>query len=158
VARIVRFVELVYGAGRIDRRVTDAESVLREWRVKERDWGQLYLEYQPVTPKDHVLVEDLAVTMLINSRVAARAATAVYAAGATLDLSLLPDKPLEETTNEEREAVASVVGTMASWPWIEERNQLRPLLMERLRRHGRTVEPATSGVTGRSWWFRAGRG
>jgi hypothetical protein len=111
-------VELVFGAGKIDRRVADAERLLREWREKEKDWGQLYLEYQPVTPKDRVLVEDLAVTMLINSRVAARAATAVYAAGGALDLGLLPDKALEETTNEERSAVASVVGTMASWPWI----------------------------------------
>jgi hypothetical protein len=110
--------ELVYGAGKIDRRVSDAEVLLREWHDKEKDWGQLYLEYEPVTPKDRVLVEDLAVTMLINSRVAARAATAVYAAGPTLDLSVLPDRPLEETTSEERSAVASVVGTMASWPWI----------------------------------------
>jgi Family of unknown function (DUF6308) len=115
---IVRFMDLVYGAGRIDRRVADAEGLLREWRVKEKDWGQLSLEYQPVTPRDRVLVEDLAVTMLINSRVAARAATAVYASGASLDLGVLPDKRLEETTDEERSAVASLVGTMTSWPWI----------------------------------------
>lgn len=56
--------------------------------------------------------------MLINSRVAARAATAVYANGAQLDLASLPNKGLEETTDEERGAVASVIGTMASWPWI----------------------------------------
>lgn len=41
-------------------------------RRQEKDWAQLYLEYEPVTPPDRVLVEDLAVTMLINSRVAAR--------------------------------------------------------------------------------------
>src|SRR5581483_425066 len=115
---IVRLVELVYGAGKIDRLVEDVEGLLREWREKEKDWGQLYLEYEPVTPKDHVLVEDLAVTMLINSRVAARAATAVYTVGDTLDLSVLPDKPLEETTDDERHTVASVIGTMTSWPWI----------------------------------------
>jgi hypothetical protein len=111
-------VELIYGAGRIDRRVADAESLLREWREKEKDWGQLYLEYEPVTPRDRVLVEDLAVTMLINSRVTARAATAVYLNGAALDLTKLPGKALEQTTDAERQFVAGVIGTMVSWPWI----------------------------------------
>lgn len=108
--------ELIFGAGRIDRRISDADGLLREWREKEREWGQLYLEYEPVTPRDRLLVEDLAVTMLINSRVAARAATSVYLNGASVDLRSLPDKALEETTDPERQAVASVIGTMASWP------------------------------------------
>jgi UDP:flavonoid glycosyltransferase YjiC (YdhE family) len=56
--------------------------------------------------------------MLINSRVAAHAATSVHANGATLDLTSLPDKSLEETTAEERQRVASLIGTMASWPWL----------------------------------------
>ena len=30
----------------------------------------------------------------------------------------LPDKPLEETTDEERQLVASIIGTMTSWPWV----------------------------------------
>lgn len=110
--------ELIFGAGRIDRRVADVEDLLRDWREKERDWGQLYLEYEPITPRDRLLVEDLAVTMLINSRVAARAATSVYRNGAALDLGSLPDKALEKTTNEDREFVASVIGTMTSWPWL----------------------------------------
>lgn len=110
--------ELVYGAGKLDRRVGDVEALLREWRVKEKDWGQLYLEFEPVTPKDRVLVEDLAATMLINSRVAAQAATSIYRYGDTLNLDVLPDKPLEETTDSERQVVAEVVGTMTGWPWI----------------------------------------
>lgn len=110
--------ELIYGAGKLDRRVPDVEGLLHSWHEKERDWGQRYLEYEPVTPKDQVLVEDLAVTMLINSRVAAQAATSVCVNGADLDLGSLPDKALEETTNEEREAVAGVIGTMTTWPWI----------------------------------------
>ncbi len=110
--------DLVFGAGRLDRRVAGAEDLLREWRVKEKDWGQLYLEYKPVTPKDRVFVEDLAVTMLINSRVAARAATAVCLNGAALDLAKLPDKALERTTDAERQVVAGAIGTMVSWPWI----------------------------------------
>jgi hypothetical protein len=65
--------ELTYGAGRIDRQVSDVEELLREWRVRERDYGQLYLEHKPFTPRDQLLVEDLAATMLVNSRVAAPA-------------------------------------------------------------------------------------
>lgn len=110
--------ELTFGAGKLDRCITEVEHLLREWREKERDWGQLYLEYEPVTPRDRLLVEDLAVTMLVNSRVAARAATSVYRNGASVDLESLPDKALEETTDEERQFVARVIGTMTSWPWV----------------------------------------
>jgi hypothetical protein len=52
--------ELVCGAGKIDRGVPDAEVLLRDWREKEKDYGQLYLEFDPVTPRDRALVEDLA--------------------------------------------------------------------------------------------------
>lgn len=106
--------ELTFGAGKTDRRVPEVEGLLREWREKERDFGQIYLKHEPATPPDRLLVEDLAATMLINSRVAARAATSVYRNGSALDLGALPDKALEETTGEERQIVAGVIGTMAS--------------------------------------------
>jgi hypothetical protein len=105
--------DLVLGAGKHDRRIAGVEHLLSDWRDKERDWGQLYLEYKPVTPGDRLLVEDLAVTMLMNSRVAARAATSVCRNGPTLDLGSLPDKALEETTDEERQAVAELIGTVS---------------------------------------------
>ncbi len=110
--------ELVYGAGHIERRVENVEELAREWRVREADWGQLYLEFEPATPPDVLLVEDLAATMLINSRVAGQAAAAVLRHGPSLDLSSLPDKPLEETTPEERRRAAEFIGTMTSWPWV----------------------------------------
>jgi hypothetical protein len=110
--------ELIYGAGRVDRRLEGVERLLREWRVKEADFGQLYLEHEPATPRDILLVEDLAATMLVNSRVAARAAAAVQREGATVDLASLPEKALEETTDSERSLVADVIGTMTSWPWV----------------------------------------
>lgn len=75
-------------------------------RVKEKDYGQLYLEFVPSTPRDRVLVEDLAATMLINSRVAAPAAMSVYRNGTAVDLQSLPDKALKETANDERQFVA----------------------------------------------------
>lgn len=114
----VQSVDVIYGAGEIDRRITDAEELLREWRDLEADWGQLYLEFQPSTPPDTLLVEDLAATMLINSRVAGQAAASVLRSGASLDLASLPDKPLEETSSDERQMLAELIGTMTSWPWI----------------------------------------
>lgn len=110
--------DLVYGAGNLDRVVKDAEELLREWRVREADWGQLYLEFKAATPPDEVLVEDLAVTMLINSRVAGQAAAAVLRNGRSLNLRSVEDKPLEETTAEERQRLAALIGTMTSWPWV----------------------------------------
>jgi hypothetical protein len=111
-------VELIYGAGRLDRTVVDVEDLLREWRVREADWGQLYLEFEPATPPDVLLVEDLAATMLINSRVAGQAAAAVLRHGGSVDLSRWPDKPLEEATADERRGVAELIGTMTRWPWV----------------------------------------
>ena len=110
--------ELIFGAGRIDRQVPEVEVLLRDWREKEADFEQLYLEHKPATPGDELLVEDLAATMLVNSRVAAGAATSVYRYGAAIDLRSLADKALEETTDEERQQVADVIGTMTSWPWV----------------------------------------
>jgi hypothetical protein len=110
--------ELIFGAGKLDRRVAEVEALLSDWREKERDFGQLYLEHEPTTPRDRVLVEDLAVTMLINSRVEARQAMGVFRNGPTLDLSVLPDKALGETTDGERQVVAEVVAAMTAWPGI----------------------------------------
>jgi hypothetical protein len=112
------FVDLIYGAAKLDRCVEAVEDLLREWRVREADWGQLYLEFKPATPLDVLLVEDLAVTMLINSRVAGQAAAAVLRNGGSLDLGAFPDKPLEETTADERRRLADMIGTMTSWPWV----------------------------------------
>ena len=53
--------ELVFGAGKIDRRLPDVEELLRDSREKEKDFGQLYLEHKPITSA-RVFVEDLAVT------------------------------------------------------------------------------------------------
>ena len=110
--------DLTYGAGQLDRRVERVEDLLREWRMREADWGELYLEFEPATPPDALLVEDLAVTMLINSRVAGQAAAAVLRHGPSLDLASTPDTPLEETTAEARQRLSELIGTMTSWPWV----------------------------------------
>jgi Family of unknown function (DUF6308) len=111
-------VELIFGAGRLDRRVVDCERLLRDWRGKERDFGQLYLEYKPVTPRDQLVLEDLAVTMLVNSRVEARQAMGFFRNCASLDLGGLPEKPLGATSDAERAKIADLVGVMTSWPGV----------------------------------------
>lgn len=108
--------DLVYGAGRLDRRVSGVDELLAAWRARERDLGELYLEHKPITPADCMLVEDLAVTMLLNSRVAARAATSAFRRGGTVDLGSLPGKALDDTTDGERQSVARVIASVASWP------------------------------------------
>src|SRR5438876_11465095 len=110
--------ELMLGAGRIDRRVVDVEGLLGDWREKEKDFGQLYLEHESATSRDRVFVEDLAVTMLINSRVDARQAMGVFRNSPTLDLSALPDKALGETTDGERQSLAELIGVMTTWPGV----------------------------------------
>jgi hypothetical protein len=87
---------------------SSVEFLLDDWRENELDWGQRYLEYEPVTPPDQLLVEDLAVTMLINSRVSARAATSVARNGATLDLGSLPEprQPRPATAHSRKVCIA----------------------------------------------------
>jgi hypothetical protein len=102
--------ELTYGARQVDRRVVDVAALLRDWHERESEAGQPYLVHNPATPRDRLVVEDLAVTMLVNSNVSRRAAWGVHENGASLDLRILPDKALEDTTEQERLAVASVIG------------------------------------------------
>jgi hypothetical protein len=46
--------DLIFGMGDCERRVAGVEHLIGEWREKEADWGQLYLEYEPVTPVDRL--------------------------------------------------------------------------------------------------------
>jgi Family of unknown function (DUF6308) len=110
--------QLIYGAGQIDREVPDVDALLREWRQKERDFGQLYLEYRPVTPPDRLVLEDLAVTMLVNSRVEARQAMGFFRNCGSLDLSHLPAQPLGKTSDSQRQEVADLLGAMTGWPGV----------------------------------------
>lgn len=44
--------DLIYGAGKVDRRVADVEDLMRQRRVREADLGQLYLDFKPAKPVD----------------------------------------------------------------------------------------------------------
>ena len=59
--------------------------------------------------------EDLAVTILINSRVGPAAFKSAQDHGAELDLAKLPDMPLEETSVDMRGQVARLIADVARW-------------------------------------------
>ncbi len=105
--------DLIFGAGRLDRLVADVEELLVAYR---RDTGTRYLDHVPCTPPDRLVPEDLAVTILINSRVGSTAFVAVQDHGSELDLAALPDKPLQDTTPSERQQVAELIADVAQWP------------------------------------------
>jgi hypothetical protein len=108
-------IELIVGASHIDRAIQDAEVLLREYR---KDTGYDYLNYEPITPANKVLPEDLAVTLLMNSQVGWRAFHSLQRHVQTIDLVHIPDKPLEHTSAEDRRLVAGLITQMAQLPGI----------------------------------------
>lgn len=104
---------LLLGAGHLDRVLEDAERLLIGYR---NDDGLRYLNYRPATDADRLLPEDLAVTILINSRVGAAAFKSAQDLSPALDLSRLPDVTLEESSARDRAAVAALVAQVAAWP------------------------------------------
>ena len=90
---------LTFGSDRVERVVDDAAALLLAYRD---DSGADYLDFKPSTPKDVLLPEDLAVTILINSRVGPRAFQAVQQHGQDLDLPSVPSVPLEDSSDQDR--------------------------------------------------------
>lgn len=60
--------------------------------------------------------EDLAVTLLVNSQAGWRAFRSLQLYCGTVDLIAPPDKPLEQTTLEERPRIVDTIMQMAVWP------------------------------------------
>jgi hypothetical protein len=104
---------LTIGAEQLDRIIPNADKLLDQYRD---DTGWYYLEHQPFTPYDRVVIEDLAVTLLVNSQVGWRACMGLINHGSSIDLSQLPKKPLEDTSSEERMKTAEVIVKMAQIP------------------------------------------
>ena len=104
--------DLILGAGHIDRRLANAEELLVDYRT---DDGLRYLDWQPTTDPDRLMPEDLAVTILINSRVKASAFKSAQDRGAELNLGNLPDRPLEAASAGTRDEVAHLLAEVARW-------------------------------------------
>jgi hypothetical protein len=106
-------VSLTVGAGYIDRLLERPDELLRQYR---NDTGCFYLDYMPITPLDKVVPDDLAVTLLVNSQVGWRAFRSLQLYADTIDLTVLPVKPLEQTTEQERRQIAALIAQMAQLP------------------------------------------
>jgi len=104
---------LTFGSERLVRMVHDPVTLLLAYRD---DSGTDYLNFEPTTPVDALLPEDLAVTILINSRVGPRAFQAVQSRAHELDMPGLTRLPLEESSESDRDDIADAVAQMAAWP------------------------------------------
>lgn len=104
---------LIFGSGRLNRVVEDTAALLIAYRD---DSGTDYLNFEPSTPFDTLVPEDLAVTILINSRVGPKAFQAVQKRAHEIDLRSLTAIPLEESSDEDRDRVADTITRMAEWP------------------------------------------
>ncbi|MGH3221603.1 MAG: DUF6308 family protein [Streptosporangiaceae bacterium] len=105
-------VNLLLGAGHIDRQLPAAHELLAGYRT---DDGLRYLEWRPSTNPDRILPEDLAVTILINSRVGPAAFKSAQDHGRLIDLEELPDIRLEHASRDERDQVAHLIAGVARW-------------------------------------------
>jgi hypothetical protein len=104
---------LTVGAGKNDRIISQADEFLRRYRG---DTGWFYFNHQPLTPPDRVVIEDLAVTLLVNSQIGWRACMGLINKGNMIDLAKLPKKPLEDTSPQERMKTAEVIAKMTQIP------------------------------------------
>jgi hypothetical protein len=104
---------LVLGSGASERVVPDVVSLLDGYTT---DDGTRYLDFVPSVPSSVLVPEDLAVTILINSRVAPPAFKSIQDRGPSVFLGGLPPCALEDSTADERRQVAELVGVIARWP------------------------------------------
>jgi hypothetical protein len=106
-------VQLIFGARHIDRPLPAADRLMLKYR---EDTGCDYLDHRPCTPPDLLVPEDLAITLSVNSQAGWRAVRSLQQHGGEIDLRALPDKPLKDTSPEERRRVAELIAQMAQWP------------------------------------------
>jgi hypothetical protein len=105
--------ELLFRTKGTPRRVVNVEELLTRYRS---DPGYDYLEVISICPNNKLIPEDLAVTLLVNSNVTGISFKSIRDHGESINLDMLPQKKLEETTEEERKTIAQVIFEMAKWP------------------------------------------
>jgi hypothetical protein len=76
-------IDLILGAGQPDRTISDADVLLRQHPAED---GLRYLNLQPSTDPNHLSPENLAVTILINSRAGPAAFRSAQNHGHVLDI------------------------------------------------------------------------
>ena len=102
--------DLILGGLKVDRTVHGAENYLRKYR---EDIGRWYLDYAPNTPPEKLLPEDIAVTLLVNSRASGDAVKSLIEHGDEVDLPSLATVPLEDTTPQQRNELAKLIAKIA---------------------------------------------
>jgi hypothetical protein len=107
------FMELILGAGKLDRIIKEPERFLLKYR---EDSGYEYINYHSLTPVNKLVPEDLAVTLLLNSRVGYRAFQSLQNYGENIDLNNLPLRPLEQISDIELTSPAQMISAIAQWP------------------------------------------
>lgn len=105
--------ELVLGAQKFDRVLTDVDKLLVSYR---NDDGYVYFDYRSASTGGNIVPEDLAVTLLVNSRATGKAFKSILKHSSSARLDRLPSIPLEATSAAERTRVASLIAQVASWP------------------------------------------
>jgi hypothetical protein len=105
--------ELLVGGGRLDRTLRAPDKLLDAYRT---DDGIRYLDYRAISDPNVLVPDDLAVTILINSRVGSAAFKSIQDRGVELDLVQVPSTPLEDSTPRLRVLVAHTIAAVASWP------------------------------------------
>lgn len=130
-------INMILGAGHPDRPLADADELLRGYRVTG-DTGLEYMRYVPITPSDRLLPEDLAVTLLVNSRATYRAFQSLRDRGHEVDLCALPACALELASDDDLRRTSEAIASVAGWPGFgastatkvlhKKRPQLIPLL------------------------------
>ena len=107
--------ELILGARHIDRVISGVEDLLLQYRG---DIGYEYLKYAPLIPSNILVPEDLAVTLLVNSRASVKAFQSLQKHGKDIKLDELPMGPLEQISDTEISILAEAIAKVASWPGI----------------------------------------
>jgi len=103
---------LLVGIGHVERQLENAIALLDAYTT---DDGLRYLDYEQVSSPNVLVPDDLAVTILINSRVNSSAFKSVQDLGPSLPLALTPTTPLEDSTPALRQQIAELIAEMASW-------------------------------------------
>lgn len=98
-------------------RITNALALLSSFINKaENEQGIRYYDY-PSSESDQVVVADLGVTLLLNSRVGSKAAVTLCDRACEIDLSLIPrDRSLADADDALIHIVAGLIAQVASWP------------------------------------------
>jgi hypothetical protein len=108
-------VELILRPANLTCVILDADDLLVKYRT---DPGYDYLNYEPITPADVIYPEDLAITLLMNSQVGRKAFQSIQKHNKSIDLTQLPEKPLENTSLDDRKLVAELITKLAQFPGI----------------------------------------